>query len=76
MTRASCRRRAGTVVPKAGNFGDLITADHKVLSEEGDSRNNHPYAVVVQDLATQWYGETVSFRHTGMAARIQRESCG
>ena len=33
------------------NFGDLITADHKVLSE---SRNNHRYAVVVQDLATQW----------------------
>ena len=36
-------------------FGDLITADHKVLTEEGESRNNHPYAVVVQDLATQWW---------------------
>ena len=35
-------------------FGDLITADHKVLSEGCDSRNNHRYAVVVQDLATQW----------------------
>ena len=35
-------------------FGDLITADQKVLSENCESRNNHRYAVVVQDLATQW----------------------
>ena len=35
-------------------IGDLITADHKVLSEGCESRNNHRYAVVVQDLATQW----------------------
>ena len=36
-------------------FGDLmIPADHKILSEESESRNNHRYAVVVQDLATQW----------------------
>ena len=33
------------------SFGDLITADHKVLNEEGE--NNHRHAVVVQDLATQ-----------------------
>ena len=31
-----------------------IKADHKVLSEGCESRNNHRYAVVVQDLATQW----------------------
>ena len=54
ITRASCRRRAGTVVPRAENFVDLMTADHKILSEESESRNNHRYAVVVQDLATQW----------------------
>ena len=42
-SRTSCRK-----------FDDLITADHKVLNEEGESRNNHRYAVVVQDLATQW----------------------
>ena len=36
------------------NFGDLITADHKVLSDNCESRNNHRYAVVVQDPATQW----------------------
>ena len=46
--------RAGEAVPRAVNFGDLITADHKVLSDNCESRNNHRYAVVVQDLATQW----------------------
>ena len=51
ITRGPCRRRVGRVVPRAENLGDLITADHKILSE---SRNNHRYAVVVQDLATQW----------------------
>ena len=54
ITRAPCRRRIGGVVLRAEIFGDLITADHKVLSEGCESRNNHRYAVVVQDLATQW----------------------
>ena len=54
ITRAPCRRRNGEAVPRAENFGDLITADHKVLSENCESRNNRRYAVVVQDLATQW----------------------
>ena len=44
----------GGAVPRAENFGDLITADHKVLSASFESRNNHRHAVVVQDLATQW----------------------
>ena len=48
-TRASCRRRAGTI------FCALITADHKILSEESESRNNYRYDIVVQDLATQWF---------------------
>ena len=39
---------------RAGKFGELITADHKVLNEGCESRDNHWYAVVVQDLATQW----------------------
>ena len=30
ITRAPCRRRIGRVVPRAENYGDLITADHKV----------------------------------------------
>ena len=54
ITRAPCRRRNGEAVPRAENFGDLITADHKVLSDNCESRNNHRCAVVVQDLATQW----------------------
>ena len=33
ITRASCRKRTGAVVPRAEIFGDLITADHKILSE-------------------------------------------
>ena len=51
ITRAP---RNGGAVPHAENVGDLNTADHKVLSEGCESRNNHRYAVVVQDLATQW----------------------
>ena len=51
-TRAHCRRRTGEVLPRGEKFGDLITADHKVLTEECESRNNHRYAVVVQDLAS------------------------
>ena len=54
ITRAPCRKRTGNAEPRAENFGDLVTADHKVLSEGCGSRNNHRFAVVVQDLATQW----------------------
>ena len=54
ITRAPCRRPSGQAVPRAENFGDLITAHHKVLSDNCESRNNHRYAIVVQDLATQW----------------------
>ena len=54
ITRAPCRIRVARVVRRAENFGDLITADHKVLSDNCESRNNHRYAVVVQDQATQW----------------------
>ena len=54
ITRAPCRRRNGEAVARAVNFGDLITADHKVLSDNCESRNSRRYAVVVQDLATQW----------------------
>ena len=54
LTRATCRRRTGNQVPRAEIFGDLITADHKVLNEDCQSRNNHRYANVVQDSGTQW----------------------
>ena len=39
ITRAPCRRRNGDGVLRAANFGDLITADHKVLSDNCESRN-------------------------------------
>ena len=46
----------------------LITADHKVLSKGCESRNNHRYAVVVQDLATQriqsYPSKTKTFQET------------
>ena len=34
ITRAPCRGRNGEAVLRALNFGDLITADHKVLSDK------------------------------------------
>ena len=54
ITRAPCRTRTGEAIPRVEKFGDLITADHKVLNEGRESRDNHRYAVVVQALATQW----------------------
>ena len=36
--------------PQATTFGDTITADHKVLREENESRLQHRYAVLVQEL--------------------------
>ena len=52
--KSPCRRRIGRTAPRAENFSDLITADHKILSEGCESRNNHRYTVVVKDLTTQW----------------------
>ena len=54
ITRAPCRRRKGEAVTSCCKFRVFITADHKVLSDNCESRNNRRYAVVVQDLATQW----------------------
>ena len=67
ITRASCRKRANAFMPRAEIFGDLITADHKILSEESESRNHHRYALV-QELATQclqsYPFKTKSFQET------------
>ena len=38
----------------ARQFGDKIPADQKILNEERESRLQHRYAFVVQDLATKW----------------------
>ena len=48
MTKAPCRPYLEQ------KFGDLTTADHKVLSVGCEPRHNRRHAVVVQDLATQW----------------------
>ena len=53
-TRVPCRRRIGETVSRAEKFGDLISADHKVLNEGSESRHSHRYSIVVQDQATQW----------------------
>ena len=72
ITRAPCRRRIGGAVPRAEHFGGLITADHIVLSGSCESRNNHRYAVVVQDLATQWIQ---SFRAKQKLLRKHKGAC-
>ena len=51
LTSAKNQKRP---ILRAEKYGDLITAEHKVLNEEGESRNNHRYAAVVQVLATRW----------------------
>ena len=54
IMRVPCRRRNEGSIPRAQKFGGLITAEHKILNEGRESRNNHRYAVVVQDIASQW----------------------
>ena len=54
MTKALCRRHTGEALFRAEEYGELMAADHKVFSEGCESRDNHRYAAVVQDLATQW----------------------
>ena len=54
IARTPCRKRTGNPLFRAEKFGDLLTADHKVLHEAYESRKNHRYAVVVQDLTTRW----------------------
>ena len=39
ITRNPCRKRTGEAVLGAEKFGDLTTADHKVLNEEGSQRD-------------------------------------
>ena len=48
-----------------------FTADHKILNEVCESRNNHRYAVVVEDLATQW----IQFDPCGNKTLQETEKC-
>ena len=72
ITRAPCRRRNGGVVFRAQKFGDLMTAVHKVLSDNCESRSNHRFAIMGQDLATQWIQ---SFRAKPKLHNKPREAC-
>ena len=38
IIKTSCRRRTGEALLRAEKFGDLVTADHKVLNEGCESR--------------------------------------
>ena len=49
----------------------VCTAEHKVLCEGCESRNNHRHAVVVQDLDTQWS----RIRAKQKLLRKPREAC-
>ena len=51
VARAACRRNSQSHTHR--EFGETIATDHQILSEEGESRNDQRYAIVVQDLATQ-----------------------
>ena len=51
LTSAKNQKRS---ILRAEKYGDLTTAEHKILSEGCDSGNNHRCAVVVQVLAIQW----------------------
>ena len=48
------RKNQKRSIPRSEKYGDLTTAEHKILSEGCESRSNHRYAVVVQVPATQW----------------------
>ena len=48
------RRRIGEAVPRAVNFGDLITADLKYSVKVVNLETIIDMHIVVQDLATQW----------------------
>ena len=62
---AHFRKNQKRSILRTEKYGDLITAEHKVLNEGRDSRNNHRYAVVVQVLATHWNpGQTKTSQET------------
>ena len=56
VTRASCGRNPDDRAEReiAESFGNMMTAGHKVLNGDQESRMHHKVAVIMQDLATQW----------------------
>ena len=58
IARAPCRTnpesREDKIDTTSHNLGMFFEADQRVLNEENESGLHRRYAVVVQDLATQW----------------------
>ena len=54
ITSVPCRRRDEGSILRTEKYGVLTTAEHNVRSEGRESRNNHRFAAVVQDLTIQW----------------------
>ena len=55
--RARCSSKAQPApdgLPEPKIFGDAITADHKILNEDDESRDHDRVACVIQDRATYW----------------------
>ena len=48
------RKNQNRSILRSEKYGDLTTAEHKIVSEGYESRNNQRYAVVVQVIVTQW----------------------
>ena len=48
------RKNQKRSILRTEKYGDLTTAEHKVLNEGRESRNNHRFAAEVQVLATHW----------------------
>ena len=75
MTRASCRRRTGEAPPRAEKFGDLITADHKVLNEDVDlekirnrgTRFNHSMDTILSVCNDNFSGDGKEFTNISRA---------
>ena len=58
-TRAQCRKKKGNKVepdslPEPKAWLDSITADHKILNEEDESRSLDRVALIVMDRFTKW----------------------
>lgn len=58
-TRAACKsktHRKGDALPEPETFGDAITADHKILNEDDESRTQYQCACIIKDRYTHFIG--------------------
>ena len=57
IVRTRCRRQLDARIDwasRAKGTADIISADHNILNEESASRLEYRYAVVVQDIFSDW----------------------